>query len=173
LTVENTRNSDFTRFDKVVVTDCIYIGESGDGGLYITPDGISNHKTVDDAFPVGQQFTVTIPNIAAATVGKPLWIAPAPCMIVSAAERHITVCDAADTMTLEKVPSGTAAGSGTVVLAGNFTLNSTANTVVTVLQSATEAAYTLAEDDTLHLKFVSGDGTNYAGGAITITGTWS
>jgi len=81
-------------------------------------------------FIVGEKFVVVFPNIAAADVAKPFFIAPAACKLVSAYETHITVCDAADTLTIEKCNTGEAAGAGDVMLATPWTMNSTAVTPV-------------------------------------------
>lgn len=129
-------------------------------------DGLTEGK-----FVVGQKFQVSFPNISAAYVAKAFFVAPDACKIISAYEIHGTVCDAADTMTIEKCTSGEDAGAGDVLLATPFTLNSTANTPVTQAAVTTSAA-TLAAGDTLLLKFVSGDGTNYAEGCITVTMQW-
>jgi len=120
----------------------------------------------------GQQFTISPSRFAAADIGSPFWIAPAACEVVEARETHVTVCDAADTITVEKTPSGTAPGSGTVVLIGNFTLNSTANTPVTVACHGTAATRQLAAGDSLNTKFVSGDGTNYAKAVLEVVLKW-
>jgi hypothetical protein len=120
----------------------------------------------------GSRFFLNLPNAAAADVGIPFWIAPAACKVVSVTERHVTVCDAADTMTLEKVPSGTAPGAGTDTLAAAFTLNSAANTNVTKNAHGTPANAALAAGDALALKFAAGDGTNYAGAAVTVLMEW-
>jgi len=119
----------------------------------------------------GERFTVNLYNFAAATVGQPFFIAPAACKIVSAYERHITVCDAADTMTIEKLNTGEAPGAGDVLLGAAFTLNSTANTPVSSAAVAT-GVESLVAGDALCTKFVAGDGTNYAGAAITVTMEW-
>lgn len=130
------------------------------GGLEITED-----------FVKGLRFHVTFPNIAAADVAKAFFIAPAPCKIISAYEVHGTVCDAADTIQIEKCTTGEDAGAGDELLAAVFTLNSTANTPV-LKAAVTTAAASLAVGDALLLKFKSGDGTNYAEGCITCIMEW-
>lgn len=124
------------------------------------------------AFIKGEKFIVNIPLFSAAGVAIPLFIAPAACEVVEARETHVTVCDAADTMTLEKVASAGAPGSGTVVLVGNFTLNSTANTPVTVACHGTLATRQMAAGESLMAKYVSGDGTSYAGACLTVVMKW-
>lgn len=117
-------------------------------------------------------FLVTLNNIAAADVGKPFFVAPAGCRLVSAYETHVTVCDAADTLTIEKCNTGEAPGAGDVCLATAFTMNSTANTPV--LNFATDDGKEILEaGDSLMLKFASGDGTNYAGACITCVFKWT
>lgn len=122
-------------------------------------------------FIEGQKFLVVFPNIAAADVAKPFFIAPAGCKVLSAVETHVTVCDAADTATIEKLGTGEAPGNGDVVLAAAFTLNSTANTPVTKA-AVTDGKEVMVAGDTLALKFASGDGTSYAGGCLVVTLVW-
>jgi hypothetical protein len=129
-------------------------------------DGLAEGK-----FIAGEKFQVTFPNIAAADVAKAFFVAPAACKIISAYEIHGTVCDAADTLTIEKCTSGEDAGAGDVILAAAWTLNSTANTPVSKA-GVTTAVGTLAAGDALLLKFASGDGTNYAEGCVTVTMQW-
>ncbi len=123
-------------------------------------------------FVVGQKFPVVFPNIAAADVAKAFFIAPAACKIISAYEVHGTVCDAADTMTIEKCTAGEDAGAGDVILAAAWALNSTANTPVSKT-GVTTAAGTLAAGDALLLKFASGDGTDYAEGCVAVIMQWA
>lgn len=119
----------------------------------------------------GSRFVVTIAPFAAADVGTPIFVAPAACKLVSAYERHITVCDAADTMTIEKIASGAAPGAGDVALAAAFTLNSAANTPVSKAAVA-DGKEIMAAGDALCTKFAAGDGTNYAGATLTVTLEW-
>lgn len=146
--------------DNLVVASGGKIAVQAAGGLELTSD-----------FVKGERFHVTFPNIAAADVAKAFFVAPAACKIISAYEIHGTVCDAADTIQIEKCASGEDAGAGDEVLAAVFTLNSTANTPVSKT-AVTTAAATLAAGDALLLKFKSGDGTNYAEGCITCTMEW-
>ena len=146
-------------FSKLTGSDILTIDSDGDVEL-----GTGQHIA-------GERFTVNLYNFAAATVGQPFFIAPAACKIVSAYERHITVCDAADTMTIEKLNTGEAPGAGDVVLGTAFILNSTANTPVNSAAVAT-GVESLVAGDALCTKFASGDGTNYAGATITVTMEW-
>ena len=146
--------------DNLVVASGGKIAVEAAGGLELTSD-----------FVKGERFQVTFPNIAAADVAKAFFVAPAACTLLSAYEIHGTVCDAADTLQIEKCTSGEDAGAGDELLAAAFTLNSTANTPVSKA-AVTTAAATLAAGDALLLKFKSGDGTNYAEGCITCTLEW-
>jgi len=137
--------------------------------LSINPTGDVELGTAQ--FMAGSYFQATYPNIAAADVAKAFFVAPAACKIISAYEIHGTVCDAADTLQIEKCTSGEDAGAGDELLASVFTLNSTANTPVSKA-AVTTAAATLAAGDALLLKFKTGDGTNYAEGCITCTMQW-
>jgi hypothetical protein len=122
-------------------------------------------------FVKGEKFLAIFPNIAAASVGKPFFIAPAACKVLSAYETHVTVCDAADTMTISKCNTGEAPGAGDVVLAEAWTLNSTANTPVTKA-AVTDGKEAMVAGDMLNLKFASGDGTSYDGGCVVVTLVW-
>jgi hypothetical protein len=122
-------------------------------------------------FIPGQKFQVTFPNIAAADVATAFFVAPAACKVLSAYEVHGTVCDAADTMTIEKCAAGEDAGAGDVVLAAAWAMNSTANTAVSKA-AVTDGKEVMAAGDALLLKFASGDGTNYAEGCVTVTMQW-
>lgn len=128
-------------------------------------------ELVTPQYVKGERFTINLFNFAAAQVGQPFFIAPAACKVISAHERHITICDTADTMTIEKIEPGEAPGAGDVVLTAPFTLNSTANTPVNKTAVATAAA-TLGAGDALCTKFVAGDGTDYASANITLTLEW-
>lgn len=139
-------------------------------GVQLDIDGYGG--LTDERFIPGAREEVSFAPIAAATIPTIFFIAPAPCKVVSVTERHVTVAGQAGTMTLEKVPSGTAIGSGTVVLAASFDLTSTANTNVTQLGSETLATASLAKGDSLAGKVASGAATSYAGGVITVTIEW-
>jgi len=121
---------------------------------------------------VGSRFSVVTPLVAAADVGKPLFIAGAPCKLVSAYETHVTVCDAGDTMTLEKCNTGEAPGAGEVMLASAWTLNSTANTPIRK-DAVTDGKEVMVAGDSIMAKFATGDGTNYAGACVTLLLEWT
>ena len=126
----------------------------------------------DERLIPGSRSVVTYSPFSAAGIPLIFWIAPAACKIVSAVERHITVAGQAGTMQVEKIPSGTAIGSGIVVLASAFDLTSTANTNVTILGFATLATQSVAKGEALAGKVASGAATSYANGTLSITVEW-
>ena len=127
-----------------------------------------NNPTIDNKYVVGSRFQVTFHNFASADCAKTFFIAPCNCKVIEARERHVTVAGQAGTLQVEKVPSGTAVGSGTVTLASAFDLTSTANTVVTKTALTTSAS-TLATGDALALKVASGASTSLALATLTVT----
>ncbi len=137
----------------------IQIDKNGDGGL------------TDDKFITGNRFQLTFPQIAAADVAKIFFIAPKACKIVSAYERHVTVAGQAGVLTIEKLNTGVAPGSGSDLFTTGFDLTSTANTPVTKTAVTTSAA-SLVAGDALCLKLQSGAATSYALGTLTVTMEW-
>jgi hypothetical protein len=119
----------------------------------------------------GSRFTVTYPQVAAADVAKTFFVATAPCKIVKAYERHVTVAGQAGTLTIEKLTTGEAPSAGDVILAAAFDLTSTANTPVTKA-GVTTAAGSLVAGDALCLKLASGAATSYDLGTITVEMEW-
>lgn len=119
----------------------------------------------------GSRFTVSYPQVAAADVAKTFFVAPAPCKIVKAYERHVTVAGQAGTLTIEKLTTGEAPSAGDVILAAAFDLTSTANTPVTKA-GVTTAAGSLVAGDALCLKLASGAATSYDLGTITVEMEW-
>ena len=151
-----------------------HFGEDGHGqevAFFSNTEGRSIKWNPDTAALSGQRFTVTYPQVAAGDVAKTFFIAPASCKVISAYERHVTVAGQAGTLTIEKLESGDAPGSGDAVLAEAFDLTSTANIPVTKA-AVTTAAATLAAGDALCLKLASGAATSYALGTITVTMEW-
>lgn len=124
----------------------------------------------DERFVPGMRFTRDF-QITAANIPQIMWIAPYPCKVVRAIERHVTVAGQAGTMQVEKCPSGTAPGSGTAALASAFDLTGTANTNVTITALSTSAAV-LAAGDSIGTKLASGAATSYAGGTLTVVLEW-
>ena len=139
-------------------------------GVMVDIDGSGGLS--DEKFIPGSRFTIHYPALAAAGIPTPIWTAPAACKIVSAVERHVTVAGQAGTMQVEKVPSGTAPGSGTAALASAFDLTSTANTNVTILGSSTLATASLAKGDSLWTKLASGAATSLANAVLTVVMEW-
>lgn len=142
-----------------------------DGTEIITIDSDGDVELTTAQCIAGQYFTVTYPNIAAADVAKAFFVAPAACALVSAYETHGTVCDAGDTLTIEKCNTGEDAGAGDVMLAAAWTMNSTANTPVSKA-AVSDGKESMVAGDTMMLKFASGDGTNYAEGCVTCLLKW-
>lgn len=120
---------------------------------------------------VGTRFYVPYPQVAAADVAKVFWIAPAACKIISGYERHVTVAGQAGVLTVEKLNTGEAPGSGDDLFATGWDLTSTANTPVSKT-AVTTAAGTLAAGDALCLKVQSGAATSYAQGTIVLLMQW-
>jgi len=92
----------------------------------------------------------------AATTAKygTAFVAPFPCTLVSAKQRHGTAGTDAGSVTLdvEKLADGTAKGSGVSMLAGTFNLKSTANTVQSQTPTPTIANRNLAAGEAVALK---------------------
>jgi len=145
-------------------------------GTQLTPSAMDFNMIAglfSGLFVPGEKFQVTFPQVAAADVAKTFFIAPAACKILSAYERHVTVAGQAGSLTIEKLTSGEAPGSGDVLLASAFSLTSTANTPVTKAAVSDPAITLLAAGDALCLKLASGDAASYALGTITVTMQWT
>lgn len=122
-------------------------------------------------FIKGQRFEVTYSQVAAADVAKTFFIAPAPCKLISAYERHVTVAGQAGTLTIEKLNTGEAPGAGDVMLAAAFDLTSAANTPVSKA-AVVDGKESMVAGDAMCLKLASGAATSYALGTITSTLEW-
>jgi hypothetical protein len=131
----------------------------GDFGLTKIDQLIINKQ--EGFYGVTKPVTVRIPDTDAATAANyttPFFIADRTYEILSAVERHEVAgsSGSAVTLTVEKVPSGTAPGSGTVVLASTFDLKGTANTnqeaVVLQTYSGSVPVRRLSRGDALTLK---------------------
>ena len=146
--------------DNLVVASGGKIAVESAGGLEITGD-----------FVKGERFQVTYPQIAAADVAKTFFIAPAPCKVISAYERHVTVAGQAGVLTIEKLTSGEAPSAGDDLITAGFDLTSTANVPVTKA-AVTTAAASMAAGDCLCLKAQSGSASSYALGTVTVTLEW-
>lgn len=88
--------------------------------------------------------------ITAANYGI-FWTAPVACIMTATKERHAVAGSDGSPVTLmvKKVPSGTAAGSGTDCLASGINLKGTADTNAAGTLHATPANYTFAAGDSL------------------------
>lgn len=149
----------------------VALGAVSSAATTVIPVLLLGKNRIDDI------FAVTIPNIAAASIAKPLFIAPRACVLLGAYETHITVAGQAGTMTLEACAAGVAPGSGSVLLAAAWNLESTANTPVwkagdpTVTEGV--AANAVAAGSAVLAKVASGNSASYAGAAITMLLKWT
>lgn len=139
----------------------IYVDINGDGGLG------------DEKFIPGSRFDIGQSGLTAASFPQILFTAPAPCKLIRAIGRHATVAGQAGTAQLEKVPSGTAPGSGTNLLANAFDLTATINTNQVENALPTLSTISLATGDSIGIKVASGAATSYAGGTITVVLEWT
>jgi hypothetical protein len=124
----------------------VRLGGGVNGGL-IVPRYATKEMRLDGAAPA-----------TAGNFGTVFFVADAAYELVSVTERHATAGSdgSAVTAMLKKVPSGTAAGSGTDMLSAGINLKATANTNQSGSLSATAANTRLA----------AGDGV-----AVVLTGT--
>ena len=100
-------------------------------------------------------FTVTqlLPSTDAATAAfyaGTFWTAPAKCVVDSVTARWNTA-SSSGTVTVHKVPSGTAPDSGTALLSSTISTAGAADTRTAGTLSATAATLELAEGDSLQL----------------------
>lgn len=112
-----------------------------------------NPAVFDQESPV-KSFTVSylLSGTAPATASQyeRFWIAPAKC-VVDSFQLSYSVASTSGTVQLEKVPSGTAQGSGTNILTGTVSTSSAANTNNSGTISTTAATAELAAGDALAL----------------------
>jgi hypothetical protein len=101
--------------------------------------------------------------------GNVFFIADRAYEVVSVKERHATAGADGGAVTgmLKKVPSGTAAGSGTDCLASGISYKGTADTNAAGTLHATAANYTLAAGDGLAM-VLTGTPTSLAGVSVTV-----
>lgn len=85
----------------------------------------------------------------AANWTAPFFIADRPYVLLAVKERHETAATNADTVQLNKVPSGTVPASGSAMLSTGILLNGTANTNVSGSLTTTKANLSLATGDAL------------------------
>jgi len=122
-----------------------------------------------------QSFTVStlLPSTDAATAGfyaGTFWTAPAKCVVDSVVARWNTA-SSSGTVTVHKVPSGTAPDSGTALLASTIDTSATADTNVSGTLSTTDATLELAAGDSLQL-VDSGTLTSLVDLAVTVGLHW-
>ena len=128
----------------------LFVGESPQLGLLTTIGSPTS------CIPQYEYVEALVQGTAAATAtnyGR-VYIARRPMKIISASEVHRTVGSdgGAVTLDLEKVTGTQAEGAGVNMTATNFNLKGTADTVQTVLPSATVANTLLATGDRIILK---------------------
>ncbi len=117
----------------------------------------------------GNSFCITHVYGAATEADGPVFTAPRACRVLRVKVRILATAASATGM-LEKAPSGTAAASGTDLLAATFAFDATANTVLTPGLTTTAADLSLAAGDSIMLD-VTGTLTS-ATGVITIELAW-
>ena len=128
----------------------------------------SNPKARVQSFTVGTVLYGT----DAATAGRyeRFWTAPAKC-VIDAVTATWSVAGTTSTLQVEKVPSGTAQGSGTNILSATINTAGTANTNTAGTLSTTDATVELASGDSLAL-VNGGDLTNLVDLQVTIGAHW-
>lgn len=117
----------------------------------------------------GNSFCVSHVYGAATPADGPLFTAPRACRLLGVKVRILGTAASATGM-LEKAPSGTAAASGTDLLAATFAFDATTNTVLTPGLTTTAADLNLAAGDSIVLD-VTGTLT-WATGCITLELAW-
>ncbi len=123
-----------------------------------------------DALLVGG---VIVPQTLLVSLGQAAFpspkVLPFACKIVSVKERHRVAESTAGSLTVmvKKVPSGTAAASGTDTLAAGVNMKGTADTNASPALHATAANYTFAAGDAV-AAVLSGSATELAGAEITV-----
>lgn len=109
---------------------------------------LNNPKARVQSFTVNTLLSGTAPQTASQY--ERFWTAPAKC-VVDYFVLTYSVASTSGTVQLEKVPSGTAQGSGTNILTGTVSTSSTANTNNEGTISSTAATAELAAGDSLAL----------------------
>ena len=133
------------------------------------------NPAVSNAKSVVQSFTVTalLPSTDAASAAfyaATFWTAPAKCVVDSVTARWNTA-SSSGTVTVHKVPSGTAPDSGTALLASTISTAGAADTRTAGTLSSTAATLELAEGDGLQL-VDSGTLTNLVDLEVTVGLHW-
>lgn len=122
----------------------------------------------DEKFLPGCRSEACTGSFTAAALPGVFWIAPAPCKVVAAVERHAVVAGQAGTIQVEKVPNATAPGSGSAVLATAFDATATINTLQSAGPAAAPAS-NLGKGEALAVKTASGALTSMTGCCIVVT----
>ena len=122
-----------------------------------------------------QSFTVTHALLhadgdSANSYNSVYWIAPAKCVVDSVDARWNTA-SSSGTVTVHKVPSGTAPGSGTALLSSTISTAGSADTNASGTLSSTKATLELADGDGLQL-VDSGTLTNLKDLTVTVGLHW-
>jgi hypothetical protein len=110
---------------------------------------LSNPKARVQSFTVTHTLPYTDPasaNYYTAT----FWTAPAKCVVDSVVVRYNTA-SSSGTVTVHKVPSGTAPDSGTALLSSTISTSATADTNYSGTLSTTKSTLELAAGDSLQL----------------------
>jgi|SRR3990167_957431 len=113
-----------------------------------------NPALFDQESPVkGFTVSVVLPGATSATAANfgSFWIAPAKC-VVDSITYSFSANSTSGTVEVEKVPSGTAQGSGTNLQTATVDLSTGANTNQAATLSATAATLELASGDRLALE---------------------
>lgn len=142
-------------------------GTNGGGNVNLVPGTAVSTGTPGEVQVNGNSQLIPI-NIAftATDATRRVFIATRP-MRIKAVSSEFTTASSSGTWTVEKTPSGTAPGSGTVLLSAVIALSGTANTPANGTVLSTIATITLAAGDSISI-VVAGTMTNLVGGVGTI-----
>ena len=129
---------------------------------------LSNPKARVQSFTVKAHLAGTAP-VTAGNYGR-FWTAPAKC-VVDSVEAVWSANSSSGTVTVHKVPSGTAQDSGTALLSSTISTASGADTRQQGTLSTTDATVELAAGDSLQI-VDSGTLTSLANLAVTVGLHW-
>lgn len=129
---------------------------------------LSNPKARVQSFTVSTRLSGTDPQTASQY--ERFWIAPAKC-VVDSVQASWSVAGSSSTLQVEKVPSGTAQGSGTNVLTSTISTAGAADTTTSGTVSTTAATIELAAGDALAL-VNGGTLTNLTDLSVTVGLHW-
>jgi len=136
------------------------------------PDPIIPREVSDLAGNLNFTITHRVVDTDAATATNygPVFIAPFPCVLIKVQERHAVAGSdgSAVTLDVEKIPSGTAKGSGTTMLASTINLKATADTVQNGSLAKLGTAKSLVVGDAVGIK-TSGTLTALKDVTVTLT----